>query len=80
MPAPLPLAAAHMQLALRRCAYPMVVMKLDVKLSSAKRSSRQLLPTPAAAGRHGGAVRRQQEAAHECGYGEQCSSTHRCRR
>ena len=29
----------------------MVVMKLDVKLSSANRSSRQLLPTPAGAGR-----------------------------
>jgi hypothetical protein len=37
----------------RRChalPYPMVVMKLEVKLSSAKRSSRQLLPTPAEAG------------------------------
>lgn len=29
-----------------RLAYPMVVMKLGVKLSSLKRSSRQLLPTP----------------------------------
>jgi hypothetical protein len=27
--------------------HPIVVMKLDVKLSSAKRSSRQLFPTPA---------------------------------
>jgi hypothetical protein len=31
----------------RRSAYPMVVMKLGVKLSSENRSSRQLLPTPA---------------------------------
>ena len=30
-------------------AYPMVVMKLEVKESSEKRSSRQLLPTPARA-------------------------------
>lgn len=27
--------------------YPMVVMKLDVKLSSEKRSNKQLFPTPA---------------------------------
>ena len=36
-----------------RLTHPMVVMKLEVKLSSAKRSSRQLFPTPASGGASG---------------------------
>lgn len=48
--------------------HPMVVMKLDVNESSAKRSSRQLLPTPAHWwwGGGGGASKHESGAANHC--------------